>query len=112
MQTTITAITRAELDAIISNCRSTKVSREIKRSLAYNNAEWAWEWEQEAKNADTMDRFFDCKNQAAICWATAAGFTPKNHTAHMEYADAAENTRIEVEYLIAMYAGKKPAELC
>jgi hypothetical protein len=112
MQTTATAITRTELDAIIERCRTTKASRETKRTLADNNADWAWEWEQKAKHAATMDEFFDCKNCAAICWAKAAGFTPKNHTAHMEYADAAENTRAEVEHLISMYASKKPAELC
>lgn len=91
------AITRKELDELYNRARALKADRTTKQHLADNAADLAWETDTNAK-CGNLAATVAAYNDAARFWIKAAGYTPKNHTAHMEYIDAAENARQMAEY--------------
>lgn len=93
------ATTRKELDELYNRARALKADRATKQQLADNAADLAWETDTNAKRGcGDPAAAVAAYNDAARFWIKAAGYTPRNHTAHMEYSDAAENARQMAEY--------------
>lgn len=92
------AITRKELESIYSRARALKADRTTKTQLADNAADLAWGIECNAKRGTDVAAAVEAYSDAARYWMQAAGYTPRNYTAHAEYSDAAENARQMAEY--------------
>lgn len=92
------AITRKELEELYNRARALKADRATKTQLVDNAVDLAWGFETAAARGVGVAKAVETYNDAARYWMQAAGYTPKNYLAHMEYSDAAENCRQMAEY--------------